>query len=339
MNTNANWGLVGHDWAVSSLSRDLAVGHIRHAYLFLGPAGIGRRTLAQAFAQALLCGDAPPCPDNRCCTLVAHNTHPDLTLLTPEVSGRFIKSAKISVDAVRELIYNVSLKPVESQRRVAIVLNFEAAQAAAANALLKTLEEPPDDTVLILTAEREEQLLPTITSRCERLLLRPLPVRLVKQALVTRWQRPDDEATLLAHLSGGRLGWAVNMAQDPDALARRQNYLTELNDLLSQTRVAQFAYAEKLAEDREKLAEALELWQSWWRDVLLQASGSTSPLVNIDCLDQTAAAARRYTVEDVTAMLQAVRQARQQLDQNANARLTLEVLLLSLPNTTRVNVR
>lgn len=328
--TSSNWGLVGHEWAVQSLQHDLNTGHIKHAYLILGPQGVGKSTLALAFARALLCGDAGR--DTRCDDLVRAEAHPDLSLIAPEISGKVIKTAKIPVATIRELIYTLNLRPIEAQRRVAIIRDFDAAAPPAANALLKTLEEPPGQTVIILTAEHQDQLLPTITSRCERLTLRPLAITTVEAALRERWQVPADHAATLAHLSGGRLGWAVSNAEDEQTHALRRQHLDAMHHLLGASVVQRFAYANTLAGDRETLTAALDTWASWWRDVLLLSSGSRSALVNIDDRDQLRRAGSAVPPDAAAGAIRAIRQTQTQLAQNANARLALEVLLLKLPH-------
>ena len=127
--------------------------------------------------------------------------------MEPEVSGRGKLTLKI--ETIRELQQDLNLSAYEARRKVAILTQFDAATIGAANAFLKTLEEPPNKVVLLLTATDADTLLPTISSRCRTIGLRPLPTDLIEQSLTTRWHVPADDAHLLAHLSDGRLGWAV----------------------------------------------------------------------------------------------------------------------------------
>lgn len=328
------WDLIGHGWAVELLGRDLAAGRLRHAYLFTGPEGIGKRTLAAAFARALLCEAANrPCGACRACRLAARNAHPDLLTVAPVVSGKKVRAEKIQIEPVRQLIYDLTLKPVEARRRVALLLNFDAANPQAMNALLKTLEEPPGEAVLLVTAESSAALLPTIVSRCEVLELRPLPAAVVQEALITRWMTPQPQADLLAHLSGGRLGWAVRLQADPEALEERRQKLDDLQHLLSAARVERFAYAERLARENtsDKVQDTLDLWSGFWRDVLLTGAAAAAPLTNLDrrpAIDQVAAA---VPPDQARRVLEAIGQTRDRLARNVNARLALEVLLLDWP--------
>ncbi len=328
------WDLVGHEWVVERLRRDIAQQRVRHAYLFTGPAGIGKRTLVAAFARALLCAAPdPPCGQCRHCSLTLKGSHPDLLTVEPIISGKSVRAAKIKIEPMRQLIYDLALKPVEAQRRVARLLRFDAANDEAQSAFLKTLEEPPGQTVLLLTAERADDLLPTIVSRCEGVALRPLPRETVASALITRWLVPAERAELLAHLSQGRLGWAVRTQQDDSALEARAQKLDDLSALVGGTRVTRFAYAERLAKEGtvERIQETLDLWLAYWRDVLLAASGASTPLANPDREADIRRLAATVTPAAASQVMQGLRRTGELLEKNANARLALEVCLLDWP--------
>ncbi len=328
------WTLIGHEWAVALLQHDLARDRLRHAYLFVGPEGVGKRTLAAELARALLCGGAePPCDQCRHCLLAAKAAHPDLLTITPVISGKRVRAEKIRIEPVRQLIYDLSLKPVEAKRRVAHLLDFDAANAEAMNALLKTLEEPPGGVTVLLTAESTDALLPTIVSRCEVIALRPLPLAVVREALITRWLIPREQADLLAHLSGGRLGWAVRLAQDAEALAERRQKLDEVQQLLGAPRLVRFQYVEKLTRGAslDRLQATLELWQSFWRDVLLAGAQAAAPLTNLDRQAAIRQLAGRLPPDAARRALHAIRRTRDLLARNVNARLALENLLLDWP--------
>jgi DNA polymerase-3 subunit delta' len=328
------WDIIGHEWAVDWLSRDLAHGRLRHAYLFTGPEGVGKRALAAAFARALVCeADDRPCGQCRACRLALKDAHPDLLTITPVISGKKVRAGKIQIEPVRQLIYDLTLKPVEARRRVARLLDFDAANPQAMNALLKTLEEPPGEAIILLTAENAVALLPTIVSRCEVLELRPLPAATVRDALITRWLVPQAQAELLAHLSGGRLGWAARLYADPETLEARGQRLADLRRLLGASRVQRFAYADRLAREgtSDQIQETLDLWSGFWRDVLLTAATASTPLTNLDQADEINRLARQVAPAQARNILVALGRTRDLLDRNVNARLLLEVLLLDWP--------
>jgi DNA polymerase-3 subunit delta' len=328
------WNVIGHEWAVEMLQRDVAQDRARHAYLLTGPAGIGKRTLAADFARALLCQAAdPPCGQCRSCQLAARGRHPDLLTVEPVMSGKSVRTVKIKIEPVRQMINDLALKPVEARRRVARLLRFDSANGESMNAFLKTLEEPPGQTVILVTAERADDLLPTIVSRCAVVPLRPLPLETVRSALITNWLVPAERADLLAHLAQGRLGWAVRMHADDAALAARQQALDDLSTLLAASRVARFAYAERLAKETstDRIQETLDLWQSLWRDVLLAGAGAPSPLANPDREAEVHRLAQAVAPAAAREVMLGLRRTAGLLEQNANARLALEVCLLDWP--------
>jgi DNA polymerase III subunit delta' len=327
-----NWDLLGHDWAVDLLHEHVVNDDLRHAYLFTGPQGVGRRTLALRLAQAINCpqpdGPGQPCRSCQTCKQIERMQHPDLSIVQAETEGGTLK-----VEQVRELQRSLSLTPYAARYRVAILLRFEEAHPSAANALLKTLEEPPSQVILILTAESAEALLPTIVSRCEVLRLRPSPVDAVSQGLQTRWGMPPEQANLLAHISGGRLGYALRLGETPERLEQRQAWLNEHQSLFTGSRVTRFSYAEKITKDPEKemLPHRLNVWLSLWRDVLLRVGGASAPVTNPDREDDLAHISERVNLAEALRVVSAIQRTQDLLDRNINARLAIEVFLLDLP--------
>lgn len=329
METNSNWSLLGHEWAVDLLRGHLNNERTRHAYLITGPQGVGRRTLALRLSQALNCTapvkPAIPCGECRACRLIEKMQHPDFSVVQAE-AGRALK-----VDQIRGLQRTLSLAPYEATYKIALLLRFEEANPNAANALLKTLEEPPPQVVLLLTASDAEALLPTIISRCEVIRLRPLSIEKVSGELKTRWGLPAEEAHLLAHLSGGRPGYALNLSKSPEVLAQRQSQLDEHQKLLSASRVERFSYAEELSKDKTILQSTLQTWLTLWRDVMLRTAGSTAPLTNIDREAEIDTLAGKVLLPTAQMTVNQIECSIDQIDRYINARLVTEVLMLDLP--------
>jgi DNA polymerase III subunit delta' len=329
--------IVGHEWAVQLLGGAIAHQRIGHAYLITGPAQIGKTTLARTFAQALNCEAESvaerPCGHCRACKLIATDRHPDVRLIEPEVSSR--GSLSLKIETIRELQRGLNLAAYEGRYKVAILKRFDAANQNAANAFLKTLEEPPGNVILLLTATDADALLDTITSRCRTVELRPLPTLLIEQSLATRWAVPDERAHLLAHLADGRLGWAVQAAQEPAILQERTEKIGQLQTILEGNRGQRFGHADKLANKPELIPPLLQIWLSWWRDLLLLSQGNSNgrfaPVTNIDRQAALHAQAQRWDKKAILRSLQETRRALWQLERNANTRLVLENLFLVYP--------
>ncbi|HCB00822.1 MAG TPA: DNA polymerase III subunit delta' [Anaerolineae bacterium] len=324
-----NWNILGHEWAVDMLRQHVARGDIRHAYLLSGSPGIGKRTLALRLAQALNCekpiSAGTPCFTCRTCKQIDSMAHPDLTIIQAETEGGTLK-----VEQVRDIQRTLNLKPYQSPYRVAIFLRFHEANANAANALLKTLEEAPSHAILILTAENPEQLLPTINSRCEILRLRPLPIEAITNDLIGKGL-DEDRARLLAHISGGRPDFARKLVDDVNLLEKRDEQLNDLQTLLPAARVEKFAYADKLAKDKDIMRQTILVWLSYWRDVLLRVAGAETPLINIDRNMEIEFLAGRLDLSSVRKVVSNLEGVLEKMDRNVNSRLLAEVLLLDLP--------
>ncbi len=321
--------MIGHQWAVNLLQGHIRQGAVRHAYLFTGPRGIGRRTLALRFAQALVCEQPPAvgeaCGQCRACRQIASQTYPDLHIIQREPSATAIK-----VEQIRTLERQLVLAP-HGPYRIALLRNFEEAHPSAANALLKTLEEPPSKVVLLLTAESAEALLPTVVSRCEVLRLRPVPFETLRTALETRFAVPASRAEFLSHLSGGRPGYALHLHHHPERLAQRTEALDALLRLLTADRIQRFAFAEQAAQTREGLQALLAEWLSFWRDVLVLTSGASVALTHVDYRASLEALAASLTSAQALAVVQALTQALDDLEHFVNTRLVAENVMLTLP--------
>lgn len=330
-----NWNLLGHEWAVDMLRRHVARGDVRHAYLFSGPPGLGRRTLALRLAQALNCekpvAPGEPCFNCRTCKQIELMQHPDLAVIQAvDDDGHPKEGGTLKVDQIRELQRTLNLKPYQSPYRVALFLRFQEANDSASNALLKTLEEAPAHAILLLTADNPEQLLPTINSRCEILRLCPLPLEAIVADLLEHGV-DEDRARLLAHISGGRPGYARKLVDDATVLEKREERLNDLQAILPASRVEKFSYADKLAKDKDAMRQTILVWLSYWRDVLLRVAGAETPLINLDRNMEIEFLAGRLDLSSARKVVSNHESALEKMDRNVNSRLLAEVLLMDLP--------
>jgi DNA polymerase-3 subunit delta' len=325
--------LIGNAVATSRLRAALRTergGVVRcHAYLLTGPAGIGKTALARAMAAALLC-TAPeaaeaPCGACRACRLATKGAHPDFRLVEPE-SGR----RGVTIEQVRQLEHDAGLRPYEADRKALVVTDAETMSDPAANALLKTLEEPPADTVLILTANDVSQVLPTIASRCREVPLRPVPAAEIEAGLLARGV-PPETARHLARLAGGRPGWAIAAVDDPERIEDHRRQVDLLETLLARPHRERLPAAAKFS-DRGATKDVLDVWIGWWRDALLVQQDLPALVTNVDRVEALRRLGAAHPPVAVWHALKRIQETRQQVDANASVQLALEALLLDLPD-------
>ena len=332
--TSHDWHIVGHEHAIHALSRAISSQRVRHAYLFTGPAQIGKALLARRFAQTLLCTGGPdplvmpeqPCQTCLACRKVLHNNHPDVHIIARPPERQFIL-----IDQVRELQNGSARRTLEGRRNIFIIEGMHEMNVQAANCLLKTLEEPEPDVVLLLTAPDPGLLLPTILSRVQQIPMHLLTGTQIREALQTRWQVPDEDAALIAALSAGRMGWAIQAIENEDMLGERQAQLEILTRVPTLGKVQRFDLAQKLSADSDKIKDILELWLLWWRDLVFAAHNCPDLVVNVDMRNLLQKQAARIGPGESLRMIRTILRTLEALDQNVNARVALEVLMLDVP--------
>jgi DNA polymerase-3 subunit delta' len=320
------WQIIGHEWAVALLRKSLETNRVAHAYLFSGPPQIGKTRLALTLAQALNCTELdPPCGRCPSCLKLEKGTHPDVRLVEGTGAGGSIK-----IDQIRALQREAVLSSYEGRYRVFVLRRMDLATIEAANSLLKTLEEPPEHVVLVLTAVQSDLLPTTVVSRCQRLDLRPADRQVVEDSLQKKGL-PASRARLLARLSGGRVGWALDATKDDRLLHQRRENLDQLHQLLSSTRVERLDFAWEASRDPAASRALLELWTTWWRDLLLLHGNGQEHVINADQSHELAWGSQQSSLSQVQGVLNTLQETVTQLDANVNTRLALEGLLLKLP--------
>lgn len=342
------WDLIGQERAVAALRRAVEdEARLSHAYLFAGPERVGKATAARRFAQSLNCASDRdrPCAACRSCRLIAEDKHPDIEWVAPgglcdEAEHKDHEDARdIGICQVRRLERVVSRTPVEARRRVVILEPADAMTKEAANALLKTLEEPPPNVVLVLITAREEALPETVRSRCRRIPFEGVPRAVVASALRERWGAAPEVAERLARLAGGRLGWAVAALEEEQLIEAREEAVEEIEAVLAGGYAERLASAGRLAAqyplDRDGVRTTLDLWRDWWREVLLVAAGQEALVADTTRLDTLRAHASQYGVRGALQALTAISEGWRHLEENANPTLALEAMLLELPPAQR----
>lgn len=318
----------GNTPLVEQLRRSAASGRSSHAYLFLGGAGAGKRLIANTFAKALQCeGEKRPCDSCKSCHAFNHGNHPDVIYFQPLKSGK-----TYTIEDVREqLLETVDLKPFQYEKKIYIIEKADTLNIQSQNALLKTLEEPPAHAVFLLLAERAEAFLPTILSRVVVMKIRPLSAETIADYLMQAGHLAEESHILSAYAQG-RIGQALELVEDEGFREMRQDILGKLEALPSMSEGDAYLLAKDLEGYKNDL-RFLDIMELWYRDLLTAKSlREEGYLIQRDKKDAIFRAAKEPAAL-LAKKAAAVRTARMRLGQNANFRLTMEVMLMDLKET------
>jgi DNA polymerase-3 subunit delta' len=340
--------IIGQDKAIQFLKRAMAQEKLPHAYLFVGIPGVGKTATAVALAQAINCAEAENgegCGKCISCRQFAGGNFPDIQIVEPR--GQFIR-----IEQVREIDRGMSFKPLSGRYRVIVIRQSEMMTPEAANAFLKTLEEPPSGNILILTVTEPRDLPPTIVSRCQKVGFRPIPASLVARRLAEKMNLDHEKALLLARLAEGSLGRAVSMGEK-GFLERRAEYVSRLMNLkdVSEAETVEMALRftgkekkkdqDEKGEEVEKLEKGeipvlLGVWKTWYRDMLLIKGGEpVDGMINRDLSLELQKAAQGFTIQTLISSLFLIDQGESDFLHSRNLDLMMENLMLSLRRSMR----
>jgi DNA polymerase-3 subunit delta' len=320
--------MVGNERIVDSLHRDVAAGRLPHALLLSGPEGVGKTRLALELAKALNCtGESAPCQRCPHCRQIESGSHPDVWLIQ-----RADTRDSILIQQVRELRTSASLRAFQGKRKVYIISGAEALSAPAADALLKTLEEPQSQVTIVLTASDLDALPPTVLSRCRSLILQSVDPRLIEQTLIERGQLPET-AHRLARLAHGSVGWALRASADPELVSRYEDLIASLSSLLDLDLGARLELVETLTakKDRWQARRVLELLVLLARDLIYLHEGMATDLTTDEAQRTLARQADRFGLGQLHAYMRCLRTAMERVEQNVDPRLALEAIVVNLP--------
>jgi DNA polymerase-3 subunit delta' len=315
--------IVGQDRQINILKNAVKRGTVAHAYLFTGIPGIGKRSTAIAMAKALNCktttGDF--CSSCTSCKKIEHTTHPDIHWIEPE--GDYIK-----IDQIRRMQEQISYTLYEGKHKVVILNKIERLNPQSSNCLLKTLEEPPPHTTLILLTSAPYQILSTLRSRCQRLMFQPLPIELIAKLLQEKGGDENDKLNLIASLAGGSLGKAIQW-MEAGALQEREELFEKINHLNKCFITEIFDLAASLGEDKAGLLKRLELLKLWIRDLLIfKATDQSRYLINRDLVKKVTTLASQLSWSNLFKKAAIVDEVQSALLSNVNPRLAMETMLL-----------
>lgn len=320
--------IIGQEQIKEHLLNALSTKKVSHAYIINGEKSSGKEFIARIFAMALQCeGEGTePCQECHSCRQALAGSHPDIIRVTHE------KPNTIGVDDIRGQVNNdVGLKPYSGPYKVYIINEAEKMTAQAQNAILKTLEEPPQYAVIILLTANVNSLLPTILSRCVVLNMKPVADELVKKYLMEQLKVPDYKAEICVAFARGNVGKAKALASSEDFENVKAEALSLLKYIHDMDLSEVIAAVKKITEYKLEVNDYLDICSIWYRDVLLfKATHDMNHLVFREETQALRRAAQHSSYEGIETILKALENAKRRLDANVNFELTMELLILTI---------
>jgi len=320
-------GIVGQKEIVDSLRNSIASGRVGHAYIFSGPKGIGKKTMARIFTGLLLCeksdgaercGECPPC------LLFDSGSNPDFKEINPADSS-------IGVDDIRDMQSDIIIRPLYSNRKVYLITDADRMTVQAQNCLLKTLEEPPSYAVIILTSSNYDVLLETIRSRAVNYNFKKNSFEEVKEFLKTNIKLEDKPIDFIASYADGIIGTALKLAASDEFTGIRDKTIDMIIKLSDSKLASVFDIYKFFDENKSYIETVLDIMVLFYRDlIMVKKEQSGHILINSDKKDIILNSARRFSLRKLLSNIEAVETANKYLRQNANFQLTIEVMLMKI---------
>jgi DNA polymerase-3 subunit delta' len=320
--------VVGHKDIIRYIQNAVTEGKVSHAYILNGMRGAGKKLLASLFAETLLCeaGGAEPCNVCHACKQVDSGNHPDLIRVTHE------KPNSISVDDIRTQVNNtIQIKPYQGPYKIYIIDQADLMTVQAQNALLKTIEEPPEYAVIMLLTENADVLLPTITSRCVMLKLRNIKDELIKKYLMEKIKVPDYKADMCTAFAQGNMGRAIMLANSEHFNEVREDAV-QLLKYIHEMELDEIVKAvSRITAYKLEITDYLDIIMIWYRDVLLyKATQDMNKVVFKDQISSIREQAKKSSYEGIELILTSLEKAKARLKANVNFDLVMELLFLTI---------
>lgn len=320
--------ILGNEHIVEHFKKAIENNKISHAYIINGEKGMGKRTVAKAFAMTLLCEEKGTVPCMKChsCVQALTDNNPDLITITPD------KPTTLSIDHIRQTLVNdVELKPYSNSHKVYIVEDAELMNNAAQNAILKTIEEPPEYAVIILLTTNISALLQTVLSRCVKLDMQPLKKEVVKKYLMEKEKVVDYQADIAVSFAGGNLGKAIELSKSQDFAEMLDEVIQLLRYIKDMQAYEVVAVVKRASEYKFRFTDYIDLMILWFRDVLVyKASQNVNELIFKDEIQTIKKHAAKSSYNGIEHILEAMNKAKLRLKANVNFDVAIEMMFLTI---------
>lgn len=317
--------IIGHEKQIEALKNSITNGSISHCYLFEGEKGLGKKNLALAFSKTLLCREGEEEPCNRCSSCIKFDSgnHPDFKILSPEKG--LIKKSEIE-----KLINSMATSPFESKRKVFIIHDCDMMRLESQNALLKTLEEPPEYINIIMVTSSSSKLLPTILSRCQIIKFYPLDISKIVELLIKDYGIDENRAKFIAGYTKGSVERSIELASSNSFFEKREEIIKIIDSILNGDKTKALTSMDFFNENKDNIEEILDIMLYWFRDLLIYKEiGNTSLLVNKDKL-QILSNESFIDLNKINDIIYKIEDTKINVKRNVNFSLSIETMLLSI---------
>ncbi len=311
--------VIGHERILEFLKRSIKNKRLAHAYLFTGPACLGKRTVALEFIRMLVGNE------------IDKAVHPDISIIEPKIVEKeeIKKESGITIKQAREIQHQMSMFPYQADYKIALIDQAEKMSIEAANCLLKTLEEPTGKAILILVTASPKKLLPTIISRCQLVNFLPVRAEEIEKKIIQEFRSRTSKLKQIIRLANGRPGLAINYLKNPDLLDEQNKIISQLEKLLRSDLNERYQYVEQMAKDAPMARQILNYWLFWFRDLFLLTVGCSDLVIHPEAIQYQKSYS--FSLAKLKKIIETIKKTDWLLtNPSINARLALEVLMLEL---------
>ncbi|MBR91786.1 MAG: hypothetical protein CL903_03195 [Dehalococcoidia bacterium] len=335
----------GHNKAIDFINKSVIMSKTSHAYLIIGPENVGKKTLAVDLASILNARPHKDMFDNQNIidissskerSRILNGNHSDIKIIDKEFSHQTNKSSSvISIDEIRQIIKDIYLKPFEGEKKIYIINQAQNMTESGYNSMLKILEEPPQDAVLILTAPSIKSLPTTIVSRCQLINLNYIQKKDIENFILRNFDIDESKSEFISRISKGKIGFAINACNDQTLIDDYFQTILKFAEILSSSIDKRFNYARDISnlyrKNKNQVYKELSMWLDFWRDLLILKNGLNEHIVNREWREMILKISNEIEIRKILDVIQEFKKSTKYLQQNGSPQLIIEVLMMKLP--------